>query len=89
MIESKSGVPSGAADKSARVIAMSAYEGALPGPERVRAEAASIFDTISRRIAGPSSGGSAFFDFCSGLALCSSRPCFSLNVPVGPEARPR
>jgi len=48
-----------------------------------------MFETISCRIVGPSNGSSTFSDFCVGLALCSSKPCFSLKVPVGPEARPK
>ena len=90
MIESKSGVPSKTIIyESDRAFAMGMQKGTLPGPERTRVEAASIFETISRRIAGPSNGGSTFPDFCAGLVVCSSKPCFSLKVPVGPEARPK
>jgi len=90
MIESKSGVLVIAiVCESDFTFATRTWKGSLPGPERARIEAASMLETISRRIAGPSNGGSTFSDFCAGLYLCSSKPCFSLKVPVGPEARPK
>lgn len=90
MIESKSGVSLKAIVRESDFpFAINIEKGVLPGADRARAEVASMFETISRRIAGPSKGGSTFSDFCAGLALCSSKPCFSSKVPVGPEARPK